>query len=133
MRAVMPMLGSGRHPLSHAVIGINELIGECLQEKDTQRPTSVVIIDGLRRFNVLKRPTSMIREIAYQHLSPHLGESFWSHETECPLCRRLLQGGGVSYVEEFDRVRAHCCQIHGRDERLPAMPRSMSMKGLSTV
>lgn len=134
MDEVMPQLGSRRHPLFHVVSGINALIEQCSRSEDTQRPTSVMIIDGLKRLNILQGRDSMILDSAYHHLSPpiaRLREPFWGHETLCPLCRRLLKAGGVGYVNAFDRVRIERYRKPMPNESLPAMPRSMDTSGLS--
>lgn len=134
MDAVMPQVGFRANSPSQGTSGIRNLITRCLQPQGTQRPTSVTIVDELRRVNVIRRQGSMVRDVASQHLSlpiAQLREPFWSHETFCKLCRRLLKAGGVGYVEEFDRVRTDRCQRLRRNERLPATPRSMGMIGLS--
>lgn len=134
MDAVMPQLGFRGGPLSHAISGIRRLITRCLQREDTERPTSVMIVDNLKRMNVIPRQGSMIRDVAYLHLLPPIARMrvpFWRHETLCHLCRRLLKAGGVGYVEDFDSVRADRCRNLKPNESLPAMPRSMGMTGLS--
>lgn len=93
-----------------------------------------MIIDQLKRLNILQGRDSMILDSAYHHLSPpitRVREPFWGHETYCPLCRRLLKAGGVSYVNDFDRVRIERCGKPMLNESLPAMPDSMNTSGLS--
>lgn len=136
MDAVMPQPDPMRYRPTHAIFGINALIERCMQLEDTQRPTSVIIIDELKRRNVLPQGRgSMIRDIAYQHLFRPIAQvrgPFWSHETNCTLCSRLLKAGGVFYVADLDRVRGERYQRRTPHDPVPAMPPSMDMSRLGS-
>lgn len=134
MRAVKPQPVPEQDPPTHAFLGIGTLIRRCLHQTDTQRPTSAMIIDELKRYNVIQRAVSMIQDIASQHLfSPvaEVRELFWRHETDCQLCRRLLKAGGVGYVYEFDNTRETRFRRPWPNESMPLMPPSMDMSRLS--
>lgn len=130
MRAVMPPLDP-----SWPIFRIDELIGRCVAEKDSERPTSAILVDQLKHLNILPGSGPMIRDIAWKHLSPPptaVRVPFWCHETYCTLCRRLLKAGGVEYVNDFDTVREYHSRQLTQEGPLPGMPPSMDMSRLAS-
>ena len=139
MKAVLPQMGSAqRQPPAMAQLNsdIRQLVWQCQDQRDVLRPSSIVILENLQPHLESGQRIRLFRDIFKSHLQPPgapLLADFWTHETFCQLCRRILKAGGAEYVDYVDRIREKINMTAGAPVLRPSYPSSanISMSGFT--
>jgi hypothetical protein len=133
MAAVLPQMDSAqRQPPAMAQLyeDIRQLVGQCQHIRDTLRPSSLVILKTLQPQLRSQDHIGLFGYILESHLRPPgapLPADFWTHETFCRLCRRILKAGGAEYVDHVDQIREEIDLTAAVPVPRPSHPSSANM------